>query len=198
MTALPIRFHGRVWTAWWIVAGLQTGLCLAEPGTMKDASKHEQLALQLRKIQQEDPMKLMPSTKGEDPSLNQPKDLISQSDIICFGGVATLVPKRAILQIPENYTERLKITPDAKILGWADFFTANRGWITTVEISRVQAEGKEPIAEDTWKLLTKSGNLIVATFQGGPISMLPPTVPPTEKSSGKPTATAKPTETTTP
>lgn len=63
--------------------------------------------------------------------------------------------------------------PGAKIVGWSDFFTANRGWITTVEVSRVQAEGNLAIAEETQERIGKSRNLVVATFMGGPISVLP-------------------------
>jgi hypothetical protein len=176
-----------------IAVGHAEGVPPTPPTEMRDAATHEQLALTLRKSQQEDPMKNMAPTQGEDPSKNLPKDLISQSDIVCFRGMATLVPKRAILQIPENCAERLKITPGAKIVGWAEFFAANRGWITTVEISRVQAEGKEPLAEDTKTQLTQCQNLVVATFLGGPISMLPPPVPPPATPPATATATPTPT-----
>jgi hypothetical protein len=173
-----------------IAVGHAEGVPPTPPTEMRDAATHEQLALTLRKSQQEDPMKNMAPTQGEDPSKNLPKDLISQSDIVCFRGMATLVPKRAILQIPENCAERLKITPGAKIVGWAEFFAANRGWITTVEISRVQAEGKEPLAEDTRKQLTECRSLVVATYQGGPISLLPP--PATATPTATPTQPSKP------
>ena len=173
-----------------IAVGHAEGVPAPPPTEMRDAATHEQLALTLRKSQQEDPMKNMTPTQGEDPSKNLPKDLISQSDIICFRGMATLVPKRAILQIPESCAERLKIAPGAKIVGWAELFAANRGWITTVEISRVQAEGKEPLAEDTRKHLTECRSLVVATYQGGPISLLPP--PATATPTATPTQPSKP------
>lgn len=154
----------------------------AEGPEMRDAVTEEQLVLAQRNARQIDPMKNLPVTKNVDPAtLNRPQDLLSQSDIVCFGGIATLVPKHAILQIPEAYAQRLKITPAAQIVGWADFYAANRGWITTVEISRVQAEGKEPIAAETRKLLTQCRNLVVATYQGGPISLLAPKVAPSVK-----------------
>ena len=50
-----------------------------------------------------------------------------------------------------------------------------------MEITRVQAEGNEPIAEDTRQVMTKCLNLMVATYQGGPISLLPPKAPPPGK-----------------
>ena len=163
-----------------------TARATAEGPVMRDAATEEQLVLAQRNARQMDPMKRLRVTKDVDPAtLNRPQDLLSQSDILCFGGIATLVPKHAILQLPEAYAERLKITPAAQIVGWADFYAANRGWITTVEISRVQAEGNEPIAEDTRKLLTKCRNLVVATYHGGPISLLAPKVPPPAKSTEK-------------
>ena len=51
------------------------------------------------------------------------------------------------------------------------------GWITTVEVSRVQAEGNLALADETAKRIQKSASLIVATYQGGPISVLPLKVP---------------------
>lgn len=141
---------------------------------MRDAATHEQLSLALRKADQMDPMKNMPMAKGDDPSVkNRPKDLLSESDIISFGGMATLVPKRAILQIPKSCSDRMKLEPGAQIVSWAAFYAANRGWINTVEVSRVQAEGNKPLAEESQKFMTTCRNLVVATYMGGPISVLP-------------------------
>ena len=141
---------------------------------VRKAVTNEQLSQALRKAAQNDPMDKLQQSKGADSSKeNQPKNLLEQSDIICFGGVATLVPKRAILSAPVKLKERLTLQPGARIVGWADFYAANRGWITTVEVSRIQAEGNQPIAEKTQESIAKSTNLVVATYSGGPISVLP-------------------------
>jgi hypothetical protein len=153
----------------------------AAPGVMRDAATHDQLSLALRKADQLDPMKNLAPATGEDPSMkNRPKDILTESDIISYRGLATLVPKRAILQIPKKYEGQIKMEAGSKIVGWADFYTANRSWITTIEVSRVQAEGNEPVAEETQKVMAKSTNLIVATYKGGPISVLPLKVPVTD------------------
>ena len=142
---------------------------------MRDATSEKQELRSLRKAERVDPIKSLPVARNEEPlGGNRPKDLLSQSDILCFGGMATLVPKQAILQIPESYSERLKIESGVKIADWADFLAANRSWITTVEISPMQAEGKEPLAEDTRTMLTECHNLVVTTYQGGPISIRDP------------------------
>lgn len=144
------------------------------PARFRDAVTHDQLTKALQKSEQKDPMTDLAQTTGDDPSkVNQPINLLEQSDIICFGELATLVPKRAILATPANHKERLSMKPGVRIVGWSEFFALNRGWITTVEVSRIQAEGREPIGEETQERIGKSTNLIVATFMAGPISVLP-------------------------
>jgi hypothetical protein len=147
-------------------------------GEMRDASTHEQLVMTYRKAAQQDPMRKMQPAKGVDPSVvNQPKDILSSSDIICYNGMATLVPKRAILNLPVAMQARLKFQPGSKLINWTDFHALNRGWISTMEVSRPQAEGNEAFKEEISTRISKSGNLVVATYKGGPISVLPRKVP---------------------
>jgi hypothetical protein len=158
-----------------LIAGPAMGEDQRKP-VYRDAETHDLIVRKLRVNQQKDPMKNMTPSEGEDPTLkNQPKDLISSSDIISFNGVTTLVPKRAIMQLPEKYNDRINNhTPGNRVVGWIEFFTLNGGWVTTVEVSRKQAEGREPLAEAVAENLSKSRNLIIATYSTGPISMLPP------------------------
>ncbi|MGB6222690.1 hypothetical protein [Haloferula sp.] len=141
----------------------------------RDAATHEELSISLRKFQQRDPMKNLEAVEGEDPSkVNIPVSILEQSDIISFGGFATLVPKQAIISAPAQFEKYLELKPGTKIIGWLDFYAKNRGWITTVEVSREQAQGYEAIAEATRERISKSANLVVATLMGGPISVFPP------------------------
>jgi hypothetical protein len=150
----------------------------ADQPVLQEAMSQEQLILARRKADQSDPMSSMPAVKGEDPSVvNRPPSILETSDIISFGKFATLIPKRAIIQIPKNVADRIRLEPGATIQSWSEFYAANRGWITTVEVSRVQAEGNLALPEETTKRVQKSASLIVATYQGGPISVLPLKVP---------------------
>jgi hypothetical protein len=157
-----------------IVAGL-TSIAAASPGqAILDTPTYEEAALARRKALRTEPVKHLVPATGEDPSnANRPKDILAESDIISYRGLATLVPKRAILMTPKTYSGLLRFEPGAKFVSWIDFYAANRGWITTVEVSRIQAEGNAPIAEETQKSIGTSRNLVVATFKGGPISVLP-------------------------
>ena len=82
-----------------------TAVTYAEGPIMRDAATHEQLAQAQRQAGQSEPKKILTVPKGEEPSVvNRPQDLLSQSDILCLNGMATLVPKRAILyQHPRGF-----------------------------------------------------------------------------------------------
>ena len=136
-----------------------------------------------RRAQQDNPMRNPPpEAEAEDVKVNPPVDLIASSDILCHRGKATLVPKRAILHRPGNLEGRLALVKDSQILTWADFYKLNRDWIKTIEVTRAQAEGVEPLAEESYEMLEQSKILVIATYKGGPISVLPLKVPAPEGS----------------
>ncbi len=146
---------------------------------MRVAPTHEQLVLQLRKTEQQEanrPPSQVPLS--EDASkLEQPGSLMSQSHVLCYGGNLTLVPKRSVLQIPKKYEDRMQAVQPAKVLSFSDFQSANRSWISTFEVSRAQAQGKEPLADEAKTHMSKTGNLIIATYRGNPIEVMPLIIP---------------------
>lgn len=167
-------------------------LCQAQPGNsgddagfreipqkkpvFRDVTNHAQLAEMSRRAV--DPMKQMKILEGDDPAKeNKPINLLEQSDILCFNGLATLVPKRAIISSPKKYENRYKFVDGSQVVSYQDFFAQNRGWITNIEVSRAQAEGVEGFDEKLTEFIQESSNLIVATYLGGPISVLPPKEP---------------------
>ena len=153
----------------------------------RDVVTHQLLVERTRKAV--DPMTKMNVIKADDPSkANQPVNLLEQSDIICFNGIATLVPKRAIISAPKKYKDRYQFTDGSKIVTFPDFYAQNRGWVTSLEVSRKQAEGVDGFDEKTTEFIEESGNLIVATYRGGPISVLPRKVPTKGDDGEKPNA----------
>ncbi len=120
---------------------------LGEPAQPKpafrDAATNETLTAKFREVSKKDPMAKFEKTKGEDPSVkNKVGNLLDRSDFITFNGNTTLVPKNAIIRIPENYKSRINNhKAGSKILSWADFYRLNRGWISTIEVSLSQANG---------------------------------------------------------
>lgn len=144
---------------------------------MRDVIGEERLRAMAQKVSL--PMaKVLPAAElKEDPTkVNQPEDLVSRSDILSYGGMTTLVPKKAIIRLPESLAQRVGHPDGSRIVPWAEFFAANRGWITTVEITREQARGIDPFSEEMTQSISKASTLVIATFQGGAISVLPPKV----------------------
>ncbi len=151
--------------------GHATASPTASTPVMRDVATHDSLARDLRVAEQADPMKNLAATTGEDPAAqNRPADLLDRSDMLTFNGLSTLVPKRAILVIPEKMKDRVAAGAGTRLVSWSEFLVANRAWITTEEVTYQQAAGAEGLPEETTDRIGKSTNLVVATYLGGPIS----------------------------
>jgi hypothetical protein len=150
---------------------------------MRDSASHDSLSQKLRMAQQVNEFADLGPAKGNtevDPSVeNSKRDLIKSSTIIAFNGRLTLVPKRAVLHIPEKLEDRIGEKPNVQVQNFQDFYKYNRGWIRTMEVTRPQALGHVPFDEETLTAIKESSSLVVATYKGGPISVLPPKDPET-------------------
>lgn len=166
-----------------------------KPTGMRDVATHEQLSQKLRMAQQNDPIRRTGKPMGkvdEDPAKAQAgRDLIKESTILSYRGNLTLVPKNAVLFMPDPLKARLEVDQKAKVLNWQQFYQANRSWIRTIEVSREQAMGQAPMDEETVKAFQTGSSAVVATFKGGPISVLPYT-PPVEETAAADTTTGAP------
>ncbi|MBK1880846.1 hypothetical protein JIN85_00385 [Luteolibacter pohnpeiensis] len=153
----------------------QTPVAPVQPAKTVTKVTEQELAQRLLQTEMRDLQKKSKSADSSDPSEgSRPKNLLDRSTILCFGGMATLVPKGAVLHIPASIADRIGMQDGAKIVTWREFQIANRGWIVTQEVTMAQAEGKEPLAANVANRLGKEINMVVATYQGGPISMLKP------------------------
>ncbi len=162
------------------------------------APTHEQL-LERRKLAEAAAQRAnesQPSARETSPAVdpskaNKPQGLLARSEIISFDGIATLVPKRAIIHKPQNLESRTgAFAPGDRLQPWREFYAANRGWIITMEVTRAQAEGKEHFSEEMAKSVANSSSIIVATFSGDPISVRP--APPKEETAPGSTPNSSP------
>ena len=142
---------------------------------MRDVVKDDEFAALQRQDREKVSTQTVAATETTvDPSkTNQASNLMSRSDILCFEGIATLVPKRAVINKPKAFEDRLVLSEGARLVPWEQFYQANRGWLKTIEVSRKHAEGNEPLSEEAAKALEGSSAVIVAVYHGGPISVLP-------------------------
>lgn len=144
--------------------------------TMSEPVSAEELSNRLRHARQNDPIRKLvpPGNPGSDPSKGtHGRDLIAESTVLNHGGLMTLVPKRAVLHLPEALEGRVGTRDGAELQPWVKFFEVNRSWLHAEPVTRERALGKTPFSAEETKALRSSGKIIIATYEGGPISVLP-------------------------
>lgn len=146
---------------------------------MRDVVTHRELSARRQADKTTDPIasSFEPAEASDPAKVNPPQDIVSNSDFLSSGGSVTLIPKRALLHVPDRLKDRTQIRDNMQIVTWPSFHTRNRSWITTVEVSRLQAEGNTPLDEKKMEQLMKTGDILIATMGGAPISVLPLKVP---------------------
>lgn len=103
-------------------------------------------------------------------------DLQNTSTFLQSEGLFTIVPKGAVLYVPAKLASWVVETPtvESKFQPWQEFQAANRGRVTTFEVTFDQAAGKAPIDADKLEAARKAECVIVAVYRGGAISCPPP------------------------
>ncbi|MEX1114978.1 MAG: hypothetical protein WEB53_06995 [Akkermansiaceae bacterium] len=126
----------------------------------------------LTKLQQGNPIAHL-ETPAEGTAINRQMGLsiIKQSMILNDGENWTLVPKDAVIFIPETLAGRANLKPVGRLLAWADFLTQNQGWITTRDVSFDQAVGNESVPSEHLKFWAKQDKIVIAVHQNKPISV---------------------------
>lgn len=119
------------------------------------------------------------------------QSIVAQSEILHDGSNWTMVPKGAVLCVPAQMRPRVGTKPLGTLLSWPDFLIANRAWISTEEVSYDQACGKKPLPPAKVEFWKNQTSVIVATFQGGPISVKQPEPPAAPAPAVTTTTTAK-------
>ena len=118
------------------------------------------------------------STRPVEPSTNTNHDgtarrssLRTRSAVLSFGNSWTMVPKRAVLHVPSHLKSRVNVEPQGTLIPWASFVARNRGWLRVQPVQMAHARGEAPLPEKSLEAIDKSSQVVIATFQNGPISV---------------------------
>lgn len=164
-------------------------LCAAAPGraeesasgetapkpVFRDAATHGDLARTYEKAKGDDPLV---REFGQDPALRDsqafppPVSLLEKSDLLVHGGRMTLVPKGAVVFVPDSLQDRLALDEAATFVSWREFYRLNSHWLVPMNVSVEQALGEKPLPSGLLDRLVKSKRIVVATCFEQPISML--------------------------
>lgn len=127
----------------------------------------------LAKLQQTSPMSSLekPAKNAAPTSQAVEQSIIKQSIILHDGKNWTIVPKGAVIFLPEAMKSHVDVKPVGTLLTWIDFLTKNRSWITTNDVSFNQAAGSESLPAERVAFWAKQDKVVVAVHQNGPISV---------------------------
>ncbi|NJM37306.1 MAG: hypothetical protein HC845_05225 [Akkermansiaceae bacterium] len=90
---------------------------------------------------------------------------------IHFNGKAIAIMSDSIIKFPEKFKDRTGQPPKGtSVISIREFLVQNRGWITSYEVTVAEAIGEKPLSESAVKMLEKSSNVVVATYNGNPIA----------------------------
>lgn len=104
-------------------------------------------------------------------------DYYKNSTLLTDGTNHTVLPKSALISLPEKYQDRKIEEPLGDLVLFPDFLKKNTRWIRTQEVTLKTALGEEPLSEEKMEALRNSGAVIVGVLRGSPISVLPPKEP---------------------
>jgi hypothetical protein len=143
------------------------------PASFRNAAKHEDLLDAYQRSTREDPIREM----GEVPAeldlaqLYAQTSLLERSDPLSQGNLATLLPKGALLFVPEGMAERAQLPQGAEIVDWGHFYRLNSHWILPWNIRLEQALGEEALDLALFERLKRMGKVVVAICMDHPISL---------------------------
>ena len=127
----------------------------------------------LLKLQQNNPMIQLAKPAAGEAKVTTPgnQSILKESMILHDGKNWTLVPKGAVIFLPEAMKSRVDVKPIGTLLTFIDFITLNRNWITTNEVNFDQAAGNLPLPAERVSFWAKQDKIVIAVHQGGPISV---------------------------
>jgi len=169
------------------IASFSISLAETQPAAPQKAPTHSDILKKRAAILEKKNTK--ETTQGYTPKVIPPlqkkkKGLIERSTLLAYNGEWTLLPKKAVLHTPDHLKDKIVTTPGKlKIVKWPTFLRKNHGWIHTHPISKEQATAKEKINEEAIKAYKTIGKMVVATYNGKPISIHPNALEPENKKS---------------
>lgn len=113
------------------------------------------------------------------PPIKKRPSLVEMSTLLASGGNWVMIPKTALIYVPDRYSDKVVAKPSGSLISWNEFLKRNAGWIHTHEVTVLQARGKEVIDQKIIQAYQSMGKVVIATHQKNPItvkasSLLPP------------------------
>ncbi len=103
-------------------------------------------------------------TPTKETALPPRKDLYASSLIVSDGVNHTLLPKQAVIFLPERHRQRIVEEPVGKLVLWPDFQKLNHSWIRPLEVSLDVAKGDKAINEAIRRQFESGFQVVVSVY----------------------------------
>lgn len=110
--------------------------------------------------------------KNDAPAIQS--SLWRSSIILTDGEKFTLVPVGSVLHLPASLRTHVIDKPQGDFTFWPGFLKRNASWLAAHEVTLKLSRGDAQEANALLKRLSKDPHLVVATYKGGPITILEP------------------------
>ncbi|MBK1791572.1 hypothetical protein [Persicirhabdus sediminis] len=104
-------------------------------------------------------------------STRHKRDLLAQSTILASKGTWTIVPKGAVVHVPEYLRKHVVVAPAGKLVSWAEFLKNNRRVVKSMEVQSDVANGLQPIDELVKEQMMLQRVIVVAVKNRNPIAV---------------------------
>ncbi len=105
-------------------------------------------------------------------------DLESNSEFITFGGNVTILPKGAVLYVPERYKANVVTKMEGNLMLWPEFVARYPGLVARVEVTMEEVSGQKPFKPERLEAERKRNLILVGTLNQNPITVSKQTLNP--------------------
>ncbi len=114
-------------------------------------------------------------------TVRKKSNIVDRSTLLTGSGRWAMVPKTALLHLPQRYNDKVVTKPNGKLMSWSDFLRKHRSWIHTHEVTLNQARGLEVIDAKVIDAYKGMGKVVIATYNKNPTGMMAPALATPEK-----------------
>ena len=99
------------------------------------------------------------------------ESLVARSTVVSGASCWTILPRGSVLLTPSRFKRRVNNERRGKLVTCTDFYAKNASWIRLLPVTLDPATGRSPLTDEYLSSLKRTGLLVVAVCEGGPISV---------------------------
>ena len=105
------------------------------------------------------------------------------STFLTFGGHSVLLPKGAVIHVPDVLARHSVAAIKGELISWQEFLTRYPALVSAVEVTLEEASGEKAFDPERMESAKSGGRILVTVYRRNPVSFHPAPVPAKEEES---------------